>query len=461
MLRLPKAVYDEHLPALLQAANTEAVREIFQRELPVFAAGRYRIFNVALKQFQHRPGRKAELIYSVQYEDTQAQLVRREFACAMVLPADEAEAQYHAAQQRPYVQIGIVPALHFFPSLSMILWCFPNDPKMKHLHRVVDEASCAELVRKHWERLQLEPAWQLQSVETEIGKYAPQDRCTCKHTLTLTQNGNTKEQVLYSKTYSPKTSGAPIYEVMQALWQAPVCQSGALIAPEPLFFEPEMNTIFCRGVPGVHALDVLAEVDLNDVAAKSGVALAGLQQSHLPLGSFRARQGEMHEFEEGMNVLVRYNADYDSRLEQMHEELWQRLPELPTLEMVPAHGAFRLPQLLLVENKIALLDFDGFLMSDPMMDVSSYLAHLVYLEVKGELTHAQCRTAMAHFTRAYADAAPLGLPAEVLQWYLALTLIAKQAKKCIRLARENHEVSVGQLVDIAEAVWRGEEKLVV
>lgn len=459
MLRLPKAVYDEHLPALLQAANTEAVREIFQRELPVFAEGRYRIFNIALKQFQHRPGRKAELIYSVQYEDTQAKLIRREFACAMVLPAEEAEAQYQAAQQRPYVQIGVVPPLHFFPSLNMILWCFPNDPKMKHLHRVVNESACADLLQQHWETLRLEANCHLQGVETEISKYAPQDRCTCKHTLALTQNGDTKELVLFSKTYSPKTSAAPIYEVMQALWQAPVCQTGDLVAPEPLFFEPEMNTIFCRGVPGVHALDVLAEVDLNDVAAKSGVALAGLQQSNLPLGNFRARQGEMHEFEEGMNVLARYDAAYGPRLESMYEELWKRLPDLPALETVPAHGAFRLPQLLLVENKIALLDFDGFLASDPMLDVSSFLAHLVYLEVKGELTRAQCRAAMTHFTRAYAEAVPWGVPAEVLQWYFALALIAKQAKKCVRLARENHEVSVGQLVDFAEAVWRGEEAL--
>jgi hypothetical protein len=457
MLNLPATVYDEHLPALPTAINAEAMCEVFQRELPDFAAGKYRLVDISIKQFQHRPGRRAELIYSLHFVETHTQSKKRQFVFILLLPPETAQAQYETARQRRYMQTEAVPGLHFFPRLGMVLWSFPNDPKMKHLHRVVQPATLREILDQHWAELRLPPGSRLLGVETDISKYSPQDRCTCKHTLALEQQGRAAELVIFSKTYSPKTFAEPIYELMQALWQAPVCQTGILITPEPLFYDPELNTIFCRGVDGGHALDLLDRVDLNDVTAQSGAALAGLQQSALPLGNFRARNGEMTEFEEGMEVLVRYDQSYRSRLEEMYEELWERLPDLPRLETVPVHGAFRLPQLLLTENKIALLDFDGFLSGDPMVDVSSFIAHLYYLVVKGEVTRAQCRTAVAHFTRAYAEAAPWGLPGEVLQWYLALTLIAKQAKKCIRLAKDDHAVKVGQLVDFAEAVLRGEE----
>lgn len=461
MLKLPQAVYDEHLPSLLTATNVEAMCEIFQRELPDFVAGKYRVADIAIKQFQHRPGRKAELIYSLRYWEVQSQIKKRQFVFVVVLPPEAAEAQYENARQRPFVQTEAVPSLHFFSRLSMVLWSFPNDPKMKYLPRVVEPASLRNLLEQHWEALRLAPDCRLLRVETDISKYAPQDRCTCKHALTLEQDGREFEHVVFSKTYSPKTYAEPIYELMQALWQAPVCQTGILITPEPLFFAAELNTIFCRGVSGGHALDLLEHVDLNDVTAQSGAALAGLQQSDLPLGNFRARDGEMTEFEDGMQVLLRYDESYRARLEEMYAELQARLPELPPLATVPVHGAFRLPQLLLTENKIALLDFDGFLSGDPMVDTSSFLAHLFYLVVKGELTREQYRAAAMHFTRAYAEAAPWGLPNDVLQWYLALTLIAKQAKKCIRLAKENHAVKVGQLVDFAEAVLRGEDERVV
>lgn len=460
MLNLPKAVHDEHLPALLTASNETAMCEVLQRELPHFASGKYRLIDISLKQFQHRPGRKAELIYSVRYWDEQAQCKKRQFVFLILLPLEAAQTQYESARQRHQLHTEPVPSLHYFSELGIVLWAFPNDPKMKHLPRIVEPNALRALLDEHWSELRLPRDCRLLRVETDISKYAPQDRCTCKHALTLMQNGREVEHVVFSKTYSPKTYAEPIYEVMQALWQAPVCHSGVLITPEPLFFAPEMNTIFCRGVSGGHALDLLEQVDLNDVTAQSGAALAGLQQSNLPLGNFRARDGEMTEFEEGMQVLVRYDESYRARLEEIYDELWERLPALPPLATVPVHGAFRLPQLLLTENKIALLDFDGFLAGDPMLDVSSFIAHLFYLVVKGELTHEQYRVAATHFTRAYAESAPWGLPNEVLQWYLALTLIAKQAKKCIRLAKENHAVKVGQLVDFAEAMLRGEEALV-
>ncbi len=460
MTNLPSVIYDEHLPSLPVATNAEAMCDIFQRELPDFAEGKHQILGVAIKQFQHRPGRKAEALYMLHFRDARTGAMERLILFSMILPPDMAEAQYEAARQRHYLQPEVGPALHFLPDLGMVLWGFPNDPKIKRLHRVVDQASLIDILREHWDCLRVAPDYQLHKLELEIVKYVPQDRCTFKHTLTLRKNGHAEELVLYSKIYNNKTSGEPIYDVLRALWQAPVCQAGDLMAPEPLFYDHEINVIFQRGVPGLHAIDDLDRIDLNEVAAKSGVALAGLQQSALPLGNFRARRGEMTEFEDGMDVLVRYEAGYRPRLEQFYEELWERLPGLAPLETVPVHGAFRLPQLLLVENKIALLDFDGFLAGDPIVDVSSFIAHLLYLVVKGDLTPARSREAIAHFCEAYAARAPWGLPREVLQWYVAVTLIAKQAKKCIKLVKENHAVKVEQLVGFAEAVLRGEELLV-
>lgn len=450
---------DERLPNLPTAANAEAMREIFQRELPDFAAGGHQILGVSIKQFDHRPGHKVEALYMLHYREGQAGAMKRLILFSLILPADIAAAQYEAARERRYARPALGPALQFFPELGMLLFGFPNDPRMKGLSRVFDEAALAEILRAHWERLRVNADYALQSSDTEIVKYVPQDRCTLKHTLALRKNGHAEELVLFSKTYGKKTAGRPIYEVMSALWNAPVCQSGDLIVPEPLFYERDLNAIFQRGLPGAHAIDLLDRIDLNEVAAQSGAALAGLQQSAVPTGNFRARQGELAEFEDGMRVLLRYEASYDARLERMYEELWQRLPGLTPLASVPTHGAFRLPQLLLVENKIALLDFDGFMAGDPMMDAGSFIAHLFYLVVKGELELAPGRAAIASFVQAYEARAPWGLPRDVLQWFVAVTLIAKQAKKCVKLAKENHAVKVGQLAAFAEAVLRGEESL--
>lgn len=451
---------DEHLPALPTIMDAAAMQKILARHLDGAIPAQWEFRGVAIKEFDHRPGRKCEIMYGLYFQDRKTEKLHRHYLFALALPQIMAEERYAKALQEPHGRAYLGPALFFIPELGMILWGFPNDPRLKGLHQLIDTASLQKLLRAHWARFNVPANWNLAEIETEVIKYVPRDRCTLMHRLLLQENGRRDELVIFSKTYSFKTAGEPVYQVLDALWQAPVCRSGALQVPEPLFFEPEINAVFQRGLPGPHAIDQLDQLDLDELAAKCGTALAGIHQSDLPLSGSRSRESELEDFAEGLRALVKFEASYEARLQAVQEELWRSLPQLPAMPRVPIHGAFRLSQLLMVNGEIALLDFDGFLRGDPVSDVSSFVAHLLYLVVKGEVSLARSHSAIRRFCRAYAQAAPWGLSPELLDWYAAVMLVGKQAKKCIHQAKRNYGVKAEQLVNMARDILAGKERLI-
>jgi hypothetical protein len=457
MPRRIKISEDEQLPQLGVALDASAMQEVLKHHFPEFASGPWQIYGMIVKAFQHRRGRKCEVIYGLYFKNAATSELHRQTLSATMLPKGAAEAQFAAERQHPHFQPPIGVAVHLIPQLEMILWGFPNDPRLRRLPELVDPAPLEEILRQNWASLQVPRNHHLAGVDTEVVKYVPQDRCTLKHTLRLQNASHTDELVVFSKTYSDKTDGEPIFGVVRDLWNAPVCQSGALAIPEPLFFNRGLNVIFQRGLAGqnMDEIGILSRIDLEAAMEKIGVALAGIHQSAVPASSFRSLQKEIYEVAEGMEALCKFNPAYQTRLEAINDELWQRLPALTSLDPVPIHGAFRLSQLLIAGDKIGLVDFDGFLQGDPIVDVGSFVAHLLYLVVKGDLTEEQSRAAIRRFCRAYAGAAPWGLPDDLLHWCVPVMLISKQAKKCIRLAKDNHAAKVEQLVNWAGAILEG------
>ncbi len=446
MANVAKLPDDVQLPELRIITDTKVVKEVFQHRLPGFIEGRLRIEDLALNDFRYAPGEKCRVSYKLQVRDMLTGDEGSQDIFGVIEPNGGAEAKYANARRETHIQPKFGPALFELPELNMVLWGFPNDPKLKQLPRLWDDGTLLELLKQYWHVFNLPPSAKLVNVTTKLIKHAPEDRCTLRHTLHLE---GASEVVAYSKIFAPATSGALIFKTIRTLRQAPVCQSGEILIPEPLFFDAEMNVIFMRGLEGVNADENPATLDLDRIAQECGVALAGIHQCHLPDLPSRSEEYTMSHVLEAEEMLGCLGADYKPRLEAITAALRGKYPGLAQVAPTPIHSAFRLSQLLLVDGKIALVDFDDFQLGNPISDVASFVAHLLYLSLKGKLTLEQSRSAIRHFGRAYAGRAPWGLPKEVLAWQTAAHLVGKQAKKCLKLAKKNYLYTIVQLLSMA------------
>ena len=135
--------------------------------------------------------------------------------------------------------------------------------------------------------------------------------------------------------------------------------------------------------------------------------------------------------------------------------------------MRPIHGAFRLSQLLVTADGFALVDFDRCVRANPILDVGSFVAHLLRLGHKGKLSTGRAAGSIRSFCRAYDRNAPWGLPQDLLRWHTAAQLLTKHARRAEMQLQKKHEGRnaavpglAERLVVSAEAVLKGTLELV-
>lgn len=464
MAFVAKLPQDAALPELRTATDLAAMRKALQQSLPGFAEGVLRIDKLEIKACDYKPGRKCCLSYGLHISETSTGKSGQQIFVGLI-EVGGARAKFERMQNAPLHQPEYGPALHFLVEQNMLLYGFPNDPKIKQLVAVIEPERLRALLHEHWSALNLPDKFILRDVQTTVVKYAPQTRCTLRHVLFLeTEDGRARnELILYSKIFSSKTSVKPLFRKLQALWQAPVCQSGALLLPEPLFCDATLNLFFQRGLHGRNVDALLPTPELPAIAQRSGALLAQFQQSTFERLEMRAPEHELYECEK---VLVRFAESAPEHLplaRKIDAALREKFPSRTPLADTPLHGAFRLTQLLLVEDRLALIDFDDLVRGNPISEVGGFLAYLLYLPLKGLSTEAQSRAAIANFCNAYRAQAPWGLPSDVLHWYVAAYLLAREAKKCLekgtKVSKRDYEGMIGKLLANAEEILDGRMKL--
>ncbi len=465
MAFVAKLPEDPQLPQLSVVSNPAAMQKVLQNTMPGFVEGRYSIQRIEVTDCDYKPGRKCTLSYLLHVSEVETGKSGQQIFVGTIAAEDTLTQRYERLQQTLSAATAFGPALHLLPEHNMLLWGFPNDPKIKHLATLVDAERLRALLQEHWPALNLPAKFILREVQTRVIKYAAQTRCTLRHVLFLeTEDGSERsELVLYSKIFSSKTSVKPLFRKLQSLWQAPVCQSGALLIPEPLLCDAKLNLFFQRGLQGRNVDQLLPNLDLPAVAAKSGAMLAQFQQSTFERLEARAAEHELYECEKILVRLAESAPEHLSRAQTIDAALRTKFSQLPRVANTPLHGAFRLTQLLLVEDRLALIDFDDLVQGNPISEVGGFIAYLLYLPLKGLSTEEQARAAVAAFCNAYRAHATWGLPHDVLQWYSAAYLFSREVKKCLekgtKVSKRDYESMVGKLLLMAEAILEGKVRV--
>jgi hypothetical protein len=446
MVRLPKLPPDEAFPQLQVVTDPDPMREVLQRELPGCADGRVHIDSVKIERFQYQPGQLCRICYSLAVRGEGVDPDRRQIWYGVLDSRGRARDRYQRELEQSHTDREFArdsaPPLHFLAELDMALWGFPNDPRLKLLHALVDRERFVELVQRNARAFGLPAGVRPGALDTRIAKWVPGSRCVLEHRLFGLAAPDAEPLLhVFSKTYRPPRGG-PVFRTMEQLWGSEGRRAGALHMPEPLHFDPELHTIFQRPVPGEHAAQHLHAIDLPALAPQIGRLLAAIHQSKLDDLRSVSPEEELSDVFKARKMLGAALPEHAERIGRITAELRGRLPETFGLLATPVHGAFRLSQMLVADGRLYLLDFDGLLQGNPLSDAGSLAAHLLYLAVKRKLGLADSRSAVASFRRAYAEAAPWGAP-----------------EKIIKRAKKNRDESIAQLLDLTAAVLSGEEKL--
>jgi len=417
----------DDLAALEALGSAERIVDTLTRGIADFAAGRLEIEGVVIRRFKPRADGSCLLQYDVEVRRAEDGRAERQVWVGSGRPGAELQQLQRQALDGPLHEPAVGSPFHRLRDPDLLLWVFPNDPVLTGLATLWDEERLGAFVDAHREAFHLPLGAQVatvETVETVRVKYVGTERCTLRHEIALSDGS---KRVVFSKLTDDPAALRRSFEAMRGFHAA--LRTSTVSVPDPFLFDPQMDALFAPGLEGTNADECIDELDLEAAGADIGRALATLHQCEID-GLPELRDDELvRRLPRARTVLGELGGAHRTRVDELSARLEAAQPRLTRISGRPVHGAFRLSQLLVTTDGFGLLDFDSCARANPIFDLGSFVAYLVYLGLKGKLEPERADACIRSFCLAYEQSAPWGLPRDLLRWHVAAQLVTKHARR--------------------------------
>ncbi len=336
---------DTALPGLAVVLRPSAFRTTLERLLPDAP-----LDAVTPDYVRYKPGMNCLVAYRVEAGGTTYPVYAKAHR-----PDDLVKLE--KATSRPATDTPLGPGRHVLPAWSVVVSLFPNDGKLRVLHRL------GETDRKRALLARVLPARpDLWDAGVHLLRYKPERRFVAR----LSAGDRTAALKMYTTAgYPMARSGSRAFEERGALRLA------------PLLGRSDRHHVLAFG--WVHGLllrdllrhDATAMPALHHVGAALA-ALHGQQGTGLPVRSRAMEAARLLAVAEGVAALLPRRSRYARTLAT---RLARRLEDLPTTA-TPIHGDFYDKQVLLRDDTAVVLDLDESALGHPAIDLGNFIAHL-------------------------------------------------------------------------------------
>lgn len=385
---------------------------LFERTHRPLLPGAQGPLGLFVRYLRRKPARGLAVIYSVDEVKRVGSRHANDPNRAVSLTLDEkaldgAHIRFSAAdaQQAP-VEVqpsGVLRA----EDLGLSVQAFPADSSLPALAASCDTTQGSTLFQalQSAARMQLgDETWRLVSAHAVPVRYKPANRCVIRYHLTLEHSVGEaplrKDLVLFGKVYADPEQARSVQAMQQQLYdeQRTSQVQDVPLLPRPLGIIDTLGLTFNEAVQpanpeetlhtGTRALrpqivrgrggEITKVVIPTEELRLTGIALARLHTSRVRPRESAPRTGakEAKRARERASLIVAHNPAQAEEVRRLAQELATRLEALQHDAYRPAHGGFKASQLLFHSHHVFVVDFDGFCLADPALDVGYFLAYL-------------------------------------------------------------------------------------
>lgn len=417
------AFTDQRLPRLREAANPDvmlpAFRSYFEQIYPALSD---KLTDCFVDQIRYKPGRYSRYLYRLRLDGSDQWFIGQ-------LPVKGKEPS--AKKQLAWAELpnnGPWRPLAFWDGFGMELQTFPYDKNLPQVPNLLDPEYVRQLAQTQAEQVGLTSAWTCETANVQQVKYMPNKRCVLRYDFEWRgPAGERKQTAVYSKTYG-KGDGQQVYDTLDKLWQ----QSGSgFVIPQPVAYFADIKTSWQAAWLGEDYTDVILAGRWEAYVPTIARHLAHLHQQWIDgledddsEVSLAAVLENSHDQEEDVNVFFDQPRP---ELRQIVTDLEAAYPKLAA-QSVPqtlVHGTFKISQIMINEDAIALVDFDSVTLGDPLYDVAEFISSLLTLEAKHGVAPDKIVAAVQLFLQTYAAHVPWACDLERIRWYTTAFLAAR------------------------------------
>ncbi len=381
---------------------------------PLLAEAEEKPLGLFVRYLRRKPGRGLAVIYHVDELGGGKKKQSNDPNHAVSLTLGESALQgakiQFTLEQIQQTTLKLLPSgvLHL-PEVDLAVQKFPADASLPALAASCDTHPQSQLflALQDAARVQLQDAeWQLTAAEAEPVRYKPASRCVIRYRLQLEQPQQHKQQTLtiFGKVYADPRQADAVQGLQQQLYNEQAQADHTPLLPRPIGQIQQLGLTLNEAVQpdreqtaegswanlrtGNRALQpqiergkggsILRIVIPEEELILTGEALARLHTSQVVPESSAPRSGakEAKRARERAALIASRNRAQAERVQADVEQLATRLSNLEPDCYRSAHGGFKASQLLFHSHRVFVVDFDGFCLADPALDVGYFLAYL-------------------------------------------------------------------------------------
>ncbi len=432
---IPALPFDNVLPHLHTALEPTAMKEVFAKALlsnNSTDAIRFSLESYDIERVKYKPGQNCMIYYKVYLRNNITQQQDYQLVCARFYPQGDSASSFEKAKKETLVKPDIGEPIVHVAELEMILWTFPNDRKLEHVTKLMDDTFLREELLPSVIAAHMGQEWKITELNHELVHHAPEHTCTVRAHLKLRNTqGKAQTLTLYGKTYY-NNDGAESYRLMQLLWNGQARKHGLLNTAKPLSYHPEYKMLWQQGLSGLPLITLdLKSPDFTKSLKQVARSVATLHQTPLHCNR-KVTQGDLQKkLGEVTTLVTRVKPEAANKLEEITNELLEQGKHLGKQPKATLHGDLHLQNFLIDNGTISLIDLDNLCQGSPWQDMGSFIAGLYYRGLIESVPVATIEALSKTFCDAYALASSWKLDEEAIRWYTATTLVTERAFRSI------------------------------
>ncbi len=254
-----------------------------------------------------------------------------------------------------------------------------------------------------------------------------------------------RDEIIFGKTFA-SDRGARVYETWTRIAEARAFGDDVAV-PEPVALVPEVKLLMQRAVPG-EPIEPELLAGNRQLAVMIAAALHRFHTSQLDLDRSHDPFQELAPLPMRVNAIARVNEELGLRAQACLNQILETPASAFRWRHQPVHRDFYSEQLLLDGQRLAVLDLDDAAMSEPLVDVANFAAHLRLLRAKspgytGAIHHVELA-----FVAHYRDL-DAGFSDDLMRFLSATTLVRLAG---IHVSRANGEQVASGLLEETEVL---------
>ena len=433
MAKLANIPADCEFPQLRDIAQASLLAQKLNQHLgPAFLSGEMQVATCAIEQLHYTPGDGCWFFFIANLCDRQRDECGQQAFYGRVLNAQLAETIFAENRHKAWSQPQYGPALIHIPEWAMVLWAYPNDPRLPGLSAMANTEKMLTIIKAAPEKFGLSHSpTMITAVQT---KYVPGLRCGYIYNLTLSDGS---AAAVYGKSYR-NGEGEKAYALMQHIWESAACQRNRFILPQPYSYDAELQVLWQEAISGPPIAEIVERMpNLPEVVNEIGERLAGFHNAGLQLPLEMTFAFQVEDVCQKIETITHAFPEYAESCARVGQKLLEAAARFGPGPITPVHASFKCSHIFATKKGVTFIDFDGANLGDPGYDVGRFIAHLYKMEVEEKIDPNLAQQTVANFCASYNRAAATPLTPERINWFTASHLLASQIYKSVKRMKTN------------------------